>query len=736
MGEWQVALGFDSFQYVLNLMEPPDAAGVDMINPRTVKSVEFLMDVAGDYYIEVLGYSPLNVGDASGPWIQTEDGHLDMPFRDIIEAPGNYGQDPDFTENRERKQDDPSEWNPRKIRYEYGAARAALLWGVDLEGTLFNTFIRAQWSANQKYKQYPTVSRDKIDFTAKDAEESYPGLEREERQYAAYSDVDGNRFEAKLGGSGTDENGDGAMARETAWFVNLKQRWSTILLEAAFYHIDPGYTTTYYNFGANTDRDEDYNLPRTGTSTGQDPFDVGNYTLVEDDDDNDDWPDSDDFDGVLPQADDRDRNGILDYQEDFYIFDADPPVFTDLEDLNNNGIIDSLEDDYEPQYPYGINRDGYHITANYEILANMNLKLGRLNEKEVDSARKNDTWYLHLNYQRDIPDFGTILFQNRFVRAKDDIPDYGVTLRVGELEPVEERDRLDFYNARINTSTLQFMYTAVPGLTLETKLLLAMTKQNEPPEELAIVKDDKATEERDERIDFMVPITQVRASSGLRESAFYPDFTLLFDSNNWESRRYADKNVRNQNVILKAKYEIPLASIPYFDKIGEDLTLTPMAKYIWERAFDRTTEDWPKPITIKGFKEKIRVPLNPKFVAPTDKESEDYLRFNKRSREDVLGVRLDYQFTQRMLILGGFQYRKFTNRDKLYKLYLSTFPEDTATSILYKPDQRTRIFEIQIINRGEWLGFNIVIMAGYQRRTDVLAHLTSNTTFVKAMMGF
>jgi hypothetical protein len=89
-----------------------------------------------------------------------------------------------------------------------------------------------------------------------------------------------------------------------------------------------------------------------------------------------------------------------------------------------------------------------------------------------------------------------------------------------------------------------------------------------------------------------------------------------------------------------------------------------------------------------------------------------------------------------MLILGGFQYRKFTNRDKLYKLYLSTFPEDTATSILYKPDQRTRIFEIQIINRGEWLGFNIVIMAGYQRRTDVLAHLTSNTTFVKAMMGF
>jgi hypothetical protein len=170
MGEWQVALGFDSFQYVFDLMDHD-------INPRQVKKLEFLMDVAGDYYIEVAGYSPLNVGDAAGPWIQTEDGYIDMPFRDVIEAPDNYGQDSDFTENRAAKQNDPNEWNPRKIRYEYGAARAAVLLGVDLEGTLWNTFIRAQWSANQKYKQYPTVSKDKIGFTEKDREEPYPGLE-------------------------------------------------------------------------------------------------------------------------------------------------------------------------------------------------------------------------------------------------------------------------------------------------------------------------------------------------------------------------------------------------------------------------------------------------------------------------------------------------------------------------------------------------------------------------------
>ena len=39
-----------------------------------------------------------------------------------------------------------------------------------------------------------------------------------------------------------------------------------------------------------------------------------------------------------------------------------------------------------------------------------------------------------------------------------------------------------------------------------------------------------------------------------------------------------------------------------------------------------------------------------------------------------LGVRLDYQFTQRMNVLGGFQYRKFTNRDNNFKAFLDKLP--------------------------------------------------------------
>ena len=755
-GKWVMVDGFNKMKYDLVFEEHG-------IEARTVQSVVFDMVVAGDYNIAVIGFSNANkAAEGADPfaeeWIKTEDGHIEMPYRDVIEAPGNYGQSSDYTSNRSSLKDDPSSWTgegrPRKVSYRYGAARAAVLYGLDLEGTIGNVFVRAHYSINGKYKQYPTIPKDQTGFSrlkptiiGEDGEEETgvsidpaTGLPLDRNGIPTYSETEGERFEARLGGDGTDEGGDGELGRETAWFIHLRSRFGKLYLEGVYYHIDPGYTTTYLNFGANTDRDQPYTLERTPESQAErDPWDELNYALIEDDDDDDDWPDDIDFDGVLPRADDRDQNGVLDFQEDFLIFDADPPVFTDLVDLNNNGTIDSLEDDFEPQYEYGVDRAGYHVFAEYDLLDNLSLKVGWLNESEVSSRRKNDSKYLHVTYQRDIPDFGTVLFQNRFVRVRDDIPDYTITLRVGELEPVQISDELDFYNARVNTTTLQFLYTAVPNLTLEAKFLVVLQKQFEQDEEGAIFLDVEGSGDdddpltADQRVDFMVPIEQVRASGEKREFPFYPDHGinalnpedpgLIYDSENWKKRRYPERDIRNQQTILKARYEIPLGDLPFVDRIGEDLTLTPMVKYIWDRAFDRGAEE-------------IGDALNPRLFVPTDDEPIEYLRFNRRSREDVLGVRLDYQFTQRMNILGGFQYRKFTNRDNNFKQYLTNFPEDEDVPVLFRPDLRTRIFEVQAINRGEWLGFNIVILAGYRRTTILLDHTTSNTTFVRAMMGF
>ena len=756
---YKIAEGFNKMQYTLDLTSEELSTGP--IDPRTVKNVEFEMDVAGDYNIVVIGFSEANKSDdpLAAEWIKTEDGHIEMPYRDILQAPGNYGRSDHYTENRSSLRNRPSQWEgegaPRKIRYQYGAARAGVLYGIDLEGTLFNTFIRAHYSINGKFKQYPTIPQDQIGFSRLNPEieganitiddggtpdDPADDLPVDANGIPTYSAAEGERFEAKLNG---DPDDDGNMGRETAWFINLKQRYGKLLLEGTLYHIDPGYTTTYYNFGANDARDATYSLDRTPESGAEVlPFDEINYSLVEDDDDDDDWPDSIDFDGVLPQADDRDQNGILDFQEDFLIFEADPPVFDDLVDENNNGVVDSLEDDFEPQYEYGINREGYHIKASYDLLDNMTLKLGWLNESEVSSQRKNDSKYAHLTYQRDVPDFGTILFQNRFVRVDDDIPDYSITLRPGELDATQESDFLDFFKTRVNVTSLQFLYSAIPNLTLETKFLVDWRKQLALDEQDAIALDFFQTEEaleKDDRVDFMVLDEQVRADGDRKSYPFYPDhglnplnpedLGLIYDQENWIPRRFQEKTVRNQITIIRAKYEIPLGDLPGVDRIGEDLTLTPMAKYIWTRAFDHTTDD----IVNKTYIN----PLDPTKFEPDAPEVIEYLRFNKRSREDVLGVRLDYQFTQRMNILGGFQYRKFTNRDQNIKAYLEFFRElDAEIPILYRPDIRTRIFEVQSISRGEWQGFNIVILAGFRRTTILLDRTTSNTTFVRAMMGF
>ena len=419
-GDWKIVDGFNKMKYDLVFADHD-------IEPRTVKSVIFEMIVAGDYNIAVVGFSEANLAESDSEiqeWIKTEDGHLQMPYRDIIEAPGNYGQSPDYTDNRETLLDNPSEWDgegrARKVRYQYGAARAAILYGLDLEGTIGNVFLRAHYSINGKYKQYPTIPKDKVGFSRTQASIETPdgeettgvsidpatGLAVDANGIPTYSETEGERFEARLGGDGTDEDGDGELGRESAWFVQLKSRFGKLYLEGVLYHIDPGYTTTYLNAGANLDRDQIYSLPRSSAGGLEEaPWDEINYALIEDDDDDDDWPDDDDFDGVLPRADDRDQNGRLDYQEDFLIFEADPPIFTDLIDLNNNGTIDSLEDDFEPQYEYGIDRDGYHIKAEYDLLDNLSVQVGWLNESEVSSRRKNDSKYFHITYQRDIPDY-------------------------------------------------------------------------------------------------------------------------------------------------------------------------------------------------------------------------------------------------------------------------------------------------------------------------------------------
>ncbi|MEK7399687.1 MAG: hypothetical protein AAB116_22315, partial [Candidatus Poribacteria bacterium] len=702
-GDFWMANGFDSFQCVFDLAK-------EKISTRNVESIIIEMKLRGDYWIEVLGFSSKNKGDAKGPWPKTETGVIDMSYRDVIEAPGN---DPD--ENKKTK----------IVRYEYGADRGAALWGVDIEGTVpFIGYVQAQYALNPKYKQYPNISKDKIDYSQKKADNPDDPTAR------TFSEIDGNRFESQYSWK-NEKDSDFNNSTDKAYFVNLKQRLGKFFLEESYFHVDPGWTTTYVGFGSNTDRDEKYKIPRTSETTDGSFFDEENYQLVEDDDDDDDFPDSNDFDGVLPRADDRDLNNILDYQEDFLIFEADPPIFEQTADLNNNRVLDNLEDDYDPDYKYGADIRGYHLIGNYDILANMTMKLGWLNEKQVSSARKTNSKYLQLNYERDIPDFGTLLFQNRLVRVKDDIIDYAITLRVGEVELAEVRDELDFYDALYDTTTIQLTYTGIPRLRLIGKYLLSFEKHYSPADADKIRKDDPTTKV-DEAIDFMLQNQQLRSSGDAREYLFNGmDPVITFDQANWITRRYKDATVKFNTFIVKASYELPVGKLPVVRRVAENLTLTPMIKWVFQRNWDRKWEDRP---------------LDPTQISPTDYQSEEYLRFNQNTRETIGLVRIDYVFTPSLNLLGGFQYRRLLNMDENYKLkFLKPWGADVRTPIQWKAEQKKRIWALQAINQGEWLGFNIRILVGYKKTTILPLILftgekkpktTSNETYVRALMGF
>jgi len=701
-GVYWAANGFDSFQCVLDMEEDLKA------DPRTVESVVIFINAKGDYWIEVAGYSSKNQGAVEDPWPKTETGAIEMPYRDVIEAVGN----------------NPDDLNKdKKIRYEYGAARGTSLWGIDIEGTLpFLGYVQAQYAVNPKYKQYPTISKDKIDYSQATADNPDDPTAR------TFSEVDGHRFDSDLAGADN-------TSTDKAYFLNLKRRFGKFFFEGAYYNVDPGWTTTYQGFGANSDRDEVYKIPRTSETTDGAPYDDGNYMLVEDDDDDDDFPDDDDFDGVLPRADDRDMNDILDYQEDFLIFEADPPVFEQTEDLNNNRVLDNLEDDYDPDYKYGADIKGLSLVASFDILANMTVKAGILRQNQLSSARRSNSIYGQLNYERDIPDFGTLIFQNRLVKVQDDIVDYAITLRVGEVEATDVRDELDFYDALYNTTTLQLTYTGIPRLKLITKYLLSLEKHYTPDPADKIRPDDPDTE-LDESVDFMLQDEQLRASRDRREYPFNGmDPVLVFDQANWIPRKYKDATVKFNTFIFKTSYEIPIDKIPYVSKLGEGITLTPMWKYVLERNWDRSWYD------AQG-----RPALDPTQVSPTDYQAEEYLRFNQNTRETIGLIRLDYIFTPSLNILGGFQYRRLMNLDKDFKTrFLKPWGANVRTPIQWRNDQKKRIWALQAINQGEWLGFNIRILVGFKQTTILPTILytgvkkpstTSTETYVRALMGF
>jgi hypothetical protein len=262
------------------------------------------------------------------------------------------------------------------------------------------------------------------------------------------------------------------------------------------------------------------------------------YSLIDDNDDLDDFPENGkskinavpegDRDGPIPVTYDRDKNGKFDFEEDFLNYDADPPKSGLYFDRNNNGVPDAIEDDPYPDYTYipsyyrpgerylkydattgmwiadtsdglvskGI--QGFHLFGEYEILPKLSLTLGGLYEESekksfqmtyenADTAglfltpEKATTLYSLIRYQKDFSGDKKLTLNNYFRIVKDNIPNHTVSFQFDTatawlIAYETVTDQLDFRDAMVEMFVAEYSIFKNRGFNLTSRGKLEFQK--------------------------------------------------------------------------------------------------------------------------------------------------------------------------------------------------------------------------------------------------------------------
>ena len=422
----------DGTEYVLYWFAIPQ----DLRNQ--LEELHFRADVANDYRIEMAEvYLSAAVATSSNPDITGEQASY---FRPVAAAPGNV-QD---TSNR------------RQVRFEFGRQTGRTNLSLRLEAEVRGFQLRTEYAHTFSYYQYPTAAA-------------------------------GQHWHRRQGG---------------AFFVNVEKRFGPWSTGGEYFDISPRYGTML------SVQDANY---LSYTDLLNSPFSVfpsfpGRYnntvelSTVDDNDDRDRYPDDhflDEFadnDGIFPGLDqdqdgrpDTNENGNNqpDYLEPFLLYDSDPPEYDYGDDLNNNGVIDHREDDLEPDYPYDVDRKGYHLFAEVEPVRHAQIALGHYDTREIWRGGRNRVTYGKLDLRRSFYPHGVLQVANTLKRVRDDIEDdtpqfaplvsNGVPFEVrgsvsGASDLVLVEDELAMRDSWVNTAYVDATWFRVDGLRLSNRV--------------------------------------------------------------------------------------------------------------------------------------------------------------------------------------------------------------------------------------------------------------------------
>ena len=381
---------------------------------RQIKFVEIGLVLANDYKVEITSNKQTN--------------QLGTPvFLPMLRAPGNVK--------------DGS--NQAFHRFRYGLPTANRMLGFDLAISDVAGFeLRGEFVQNSQYRRYPNEN-----FTRRQA------LAKKEAN---------------------------------AFYLTAQQRSYPWTVFAETFSIDSDYSTRAF-------------IPNAEGDVHYDSEERNVFEFVDDNDDQDELPDwsrryfgsrvntrqgrgllTDNavFPGIDEDNDDisdfnRNFNREPDYAEPFLRFEVEPPEFLFGMDMNNNTVIDRFEDDTQADYPYKLGHRGFNVYVGLEVTPGTNLMVGRLDERLLNTARKNKSIYLLLTAKKEMPEKN---LRMRLVanprKVQDDIPD-DVFLWVDTPGTrggaVLTRDQLVARDVFVNTTFFEVQYDRFFPFTTKVK---------------------------------------------------------------------------------------------------------------------------------------------------------------------------------------------------------------------------------------------------------------------------
>lgn len=357
-----------------------------------IQSVDVDLILAGDYQVEL---SEIDIAGVSPnpPNANYRDRYRYATFfRTVARAEGS-----------------PGDGALKRVRVKSGAPTGLNLYSANMQGVYRGFKINAEFSRSSSFYQYasgpPTtrVSRDALSVNAFNRQ-LFPG----ERHTIS----------------------------DNAYYLTVERDFERFGFGVEYFSMGPLYTTEFRSY---IGRDE---LDVSGNPVAYNNTMI--HRLVEDNDDDDRYPDSwynnapnfqqgqSDIDGIFPGLD-EDHDGIPDtnknfnaqpdYLEPFLMYDSDPQIYDYGLDANHNDFIDARENDIDADLPYDPDLRGLHLYGTFKLHPGLGLTLGRLDAEQIAAAAPNQVTYGRLNYRRRVPTLGNFLAELAVEGVRDGVAD-------------------------------------------------------------------------------------------------------------------------------------------------------------------------------------------------------------------------------------------------------------------------------------------------------------------------